>query len=143
VWCAVQDTIPRGGKFLSAYKRNGQRVVVNKLGDIVVSAWHQQAADQSKLQRQPVVGRQPAEPLEGLGQWPQCLQPPLLLPAGWLRLLSGVIITAMLCLSDVVRTLHVQVRPTPLEASMLQAAWGSNPMHHLLQSYQVRGPPRA
>jgi hypothetical protein len=60
----VQDTIPRGGKFLSAYKRNGHRVVVNKIGDIVV-------------------------------------------------------------------------RPTPLEASMLQAAWGSNPLHHLLQSYQV------
>lgn len=37
VWHAVQDTIPRGGKFLSAYKRNGQRVVVNKIGDIVVS----------------------------------------------------------------------------------------------------------
>jgi hypothetical protein len=34
----VQDTIPRGGKFLSAYKRNGQRVVINKIGDIVVSA---------------------------------------------------------------------------------------------------------
>lgn len=32
-----QDTIPRGGKFLSAYKRNGQRVVINKIGDIVVS----------------------------------------------------------------------------------------------------------
>lgn len=32
----TQDTIPRGGKLLSAYKRNGQRVVVNKTGDIVV-----------------------------------------------------------------------------------------------------------
>lgn len=31
----------------------------------------------------------------------------------------------------------LQVRPTPLEASMLQAAWGSNPLNHLLQSYQV------
>lgn len=40
------------------------------------------------------------------------------------------------CHADVVCTL-VQVRPTPLEASMLQAAWGSNPLHHLLQSYQV------
>ena len=65
VAAAIQDTIPRGGKLFSAYKRNGQRVVVNKIGDIVV-------------------------------------------------------------------------RPTPLEASMLQAAWGSNPLHHLLQSYQVR-----
>ncbi len=64
VFMHLQDTIPRGGKFFSAYKRNGQRVVVNKIGDIVV-------------------------------------------------------------------------RPTPLEASMLQAAWGSNPLHHLLQSYQV------
>jgi hypothetical protein len=33
--------------------------------------------------------------------------------------------------------LLLQVRPTPLEASMLQAAWGSNPLHHLLASYQV------
>jgi hypothetical protein len=33
----VQDTIPRGGKLISAYKRNGQRVIVNKIGDIVVS----------------------------------------------------------------------------------------------------------
>jgi hypothetical protein len=33
--------------------------------------------------------------------------------------------------------LLLQVRPIPLEASMLQAAWGSNPMHHLLASYQV------
>lgn len=31
----------------------------------------------------------------------------------------------------------MQVRPTPLEASMLQVAMGSNPLHHLLQSYQV------
>lgn len=29
--------MPRGGKFLSAYKRNGQRAIVNKIGDIVVS----------------------------------------------------------------------------------------------------------
>lgn len=28
--------MPRGGKFLSAYKRNGQRVIVNRSGDIVV-----------------------------------------------------------------------------------------------------------
>jgi len=32
----LQDTVPRGGKFLSAYKRNGQRVIVNRSGDIVV-----------------------------------------------------------------------------------------------------------
>lgn len=38
----LQDTIPRGGKFISAYKRNGQRVVVNKIGDIVVSRCCQQ-----------------------------------------------------------------------------------------------------
>lgn len=36
--------------------------------------------------------------------------------------------------------LLLQVRPTPLEASMLQAAWGSNPLNHLLQSYQVTHP---
>ena len=36
VLLAVQDTIPRGGKFFSAYKRNGQQVVVNKIGDIVM-----------------------------------------------------------------------------------------------------------
>jgi hypothetical protein len=32
----------------------------------------------------------------------------------------------------------VQVRPIPLESSMLQAPLGSNPTHHLLASYQVR-----
>jgi hypothetical protein len=39
LWCVamVQDTVPRGGKLISAYKRNGQRVIVNKIGDIVVS----------------------------------------------------------------------------------------------------------
>ncbi|KAF6262015.1 hypothetical protein COO60DRAFT_1699568 [Scenedesmus sp. NREL 46B-D3] len=59
-----QDTVPRGGKFISAYKRNGQRVIVNKAGDMVV-------------------------------------------------------------------------RPIPLESSMLQAPLGSNPIHHLLASYQA------
>jgi hypothetical protein len=34
----VQDTVPRGGKLISAYKRSGQRVVINKIGDIVVSS---------------------------------------------------------------------------------------------------------
>lgn len=33
----AQDTVPRGGKLISAYKRSGQRVVINKIGDIVVS----------------------------------------------------------------------------------------------------------
>lgn len=33
----LQDTIPRGGKFVSAYKRNGQRVIINRAGDMVVS----------------------------------------------------------------------------------------------------------
>ncbi|KAF8063676.1 TIC20-V [Scenedesmus sp. PABB004] len=31
-----QDTVPRGGKLISAYKRNGHRVVVNRAGDMVV-----------------------------------------------------------------------------------------------------------
>jgi hypothetical protein len=35
---SLQDTVPRGGKFISAYKRNGQRVIVNKAGDMVVSS---------------------------------------------------------------------------------------------------------
>lgn len=61
---SLQDTVPRGGKFVSAYKRNGQRVVVNKAGDMVV-------------------------------------------------------------------------RPVPLESSLLQMPLGSNPLHHLLASYQV------
>lgn len=60
----MQDTIPRGGKFISAYKRNGQRVIMNQAGDMVV-------------------------------------------------------------------------RPVPLESSLLQMALGSNPLHHLLSSYQV------
>lgn len=32
----LQDVVPRGGKFLSLYKRNGQRVIINRTGDLVV-----------------------------------------------------------------------------------------------------------
>jgi hypothetical protein len=31
-----QDTVPRGGKFLALYKRNGHRAVVNAAGDLNV-----------------------------------------------------------------------------------------------------------
>ena len=33
---ALQDVVPRGGKFISLYKRNGQRVIINRAGDLVV-----------------------------------------------------------------------------------------------------------
>ena len=56
--------VPRGGKFIALYKRNGQRVIVNRTGDLVV-------------------------------------------------------------------------RPAPLESSLLQMPFGSNPMHHLLAGYQA------
>lgn len=31
-----QDLVPRGGKFLALYKRNGHRVIVNRSGDLIV-----------------------------------------------------------------------------------------------------------
>ena len=33
---ALQDTVPRSGKFLFMYKRPGQRVLINSDGDILV-----------------------------------------------------------------------------------------------------------
>jgi hypothetical protein len=45
VFASLQDTVPRGGKFISAYKRNGQRVIVNKAGDMVVSKHRRQMSD--------------------------------------------------------------------------------------------------
>lgn len=34
--CADQDVVARGAKFVAMYKRGGHRVLINKLGDLIV-----------------------------------------------------------------------------------------------------------
>jgi hypothetical protein len=127
-----QDTVPRGGKFISAYKRNGQRVIINKTGDMVVRAargplvYHDVV-----LQR--LCTRSPLAAIE-CGLHPQPCSPPAVHTTHTHTHMRAH--TA--CTAHAHMHMSTQVRPTPLEASMLQLALGSNPLNHLLQSYQVQ-----
>ena len=35
-WPPAQDAVPRSGKFIHLFKRGGNRVIINTLGDLIV-----------------------------------------------------------------------------------------------------------
>ena len=108
-----QDVVPRGGKFVTMYKRNGHRVIVNRAGGSGHQFW---VAGPACL----LLGRSlraialPSAPTWAHTTTLQTIrldrQPPS----------PGDLI----------------VRPTPFESSLIQAPLGSNPLHHLLSGYQ-------
>ena len=45
----MQDAVARGGKFLTLYKRPGQRVIINQYGDLIVRPGFAEASFQRVL----------------------------------------------------------------------------------------------
>lgn len=45
----LQDAVARGGKFLTLYKRPGQRVIINRFGDLIVRPSFAEASYQRVL----------------------------------------------------------------------------------------------